>query len=75
VELYTTSWCRYCKDAIAFLRKNNISFQEFDVEKNPASAQRMRSLGGTGGVPFALINGQTVTGFSPPLYKRALGLR
>jgi len=35
----------------------------------------MFALGGTGGVPFAIINGKKVPGFSTIIYKQALGLR
>lgn len=75
VEIFTTSWCRYCKDAIAFLRTNRIDYQQYDIEKDRQAAERMRSLGGRGGVPFAVINGNKMYGFSAESYKRALGLR
>ena len=74
VEIYTTSWCPYCKQAIAFLRSHRISFRQYDVEKNRKAAARMRALGGTHGVPFAIINGKKVGGFSANAYKQALGL-
>jgi len=75
VEIFTTSWCKYCKRAIAFLRTNHIEFKQYDIEKDFRAAKRMRTLGGTGGVPFAIINGKKVPGFSPGAYIDALGLR
>ena len=74
VEIYTTSWCPYCKQAIAFLRSNRINFRQYDIEKDRKAAARMRELGGTGGVPFAIINGKKIGGFSSKAYKQALGL-
>lgn len=74
VETYTTSWCPYCKQAIAFLRSNRISFRQYDVEKDRKAAARMRALGGTRGVPFAIIDGKKIGGFSLNAYKQALGL-
>ncbi len=74
VEIYTTSWCPYCKQAIAFLRSNRINFSQYDVEKDRKAAARMRALGGTRGVPFAIINGKKIGGFSSNDYKQALGL-
>jgi glutaredoxin len=74
VEIYTTSWCPYCKQAIAFLRSNRINFRQYDVERDRKAAARMRELGGTGGVPFAIINGKKIGGFSLQAYKQALGL-
>lgn len=75
VELFTTSWCPYCKHAVAFLRSNNIPYKEYDIEKDRAAARRMKALGSKGSVPFALINGRTVSGFSVESYRYALGLR
>jgi len=74
VEIYTTSWCPYCKQAIAFLRSNRINFRQYDIEKNRKAASRMKELGGTRGVPFAVINGKKIGGFSSKAYRQALGL-
>ena len=63
VEIYTTSWCRYCKKAIALLRANHIEYKAYDIEKDPKAAARMKALGGSGGVPFAIINGKKAIGF------------
>jgi glutaredoxin len=75
VEIYTTSWCGYCKKAIHFLRTNNIPFNQYDIEKDPRAAKRMKALGGRGGVPFAIINEHKLYGFSENSYKRVLGIR
>lgn len=75
VEIFTTSWCRYCKSAIEFLRSHGIDFKQYDVEKDPKAAARMQALGGRGGVPFAIINGKRLYGFSEQSYKKALGLQ
>ncbi len=74
VEIYTTSWCGYCKKAISFLRSHGISYQEYDIEEDKAAKARMKALGGSGGVPFAIINENIVSGFSKEKYKRVLGL-
>jgi len=74
VELYVTSWCGYCKRARAFLQARGISFQEYDIERDSAAAQRMAIFNPRGGVPVAVIGGQTLIGFHQPSYERALGL-
>ena len=33
VELYTTSWCPWCKKAKVFFRSRGIAFIEYDIEK------------------------------------------
>jgi len=75
VEIYTTSWCRYCKNAIAFLRSNRVDYKQYDIEKDPKAAEKMKALGGRGGVPFAIINEKKIHGFSTKSYKQALGLQ
>ena len=75
VDLYTTSWCGYCRRAKAYLTQHGVAFREYDVEKDPAAARRKQQLGGGDGVPFAVINGKTIRGFDPAAYDAALGLR
>lgn len=72
VELYTTSWCFYCKKAREFFRSKGIPFTEYDIEKDKKAARRKRKLDKSGGVPFAVINGKGIHGFSKAAYERAL---
>lgn len=72
VEIYITDWCKYCKQAMAFMNANRINFTAYDVEKDASAARRVRELGGNGGVPFAVVNGVTITGFSEGAYRQAL---
>jgi len=74
VELYTTSWCGYCKQAKAFLRSQGIAYTEYDVEQDREAAQRMRQLTHASSVPVAVIDGQVIRGFSEGAYRQALGL-
>lgn len=73
VDLYVTSWCPYCKKAIAYLRKHNIAFNAYDIEKDLDAAARKKTLDpGYSGIPFAVINGVNVRGFSEDSYQEAL---
>jgi glutaredoxin-like YruB-family protein len=72
VELYTTSWCSYCKKAKAFFRSKGIAFTEYNIDKDKAAQKRMRSLTKSKAVPFAVINGQQIQGYSASAYERAL---
>ena len=72
VEIYTAVWCGACKKAKQWLRGKNIPFQEYDVENDADAALRMQKLGGGGGIPFAVINGSTIEGFSAYRYSSAL---
>jgi len=73
VDLYVTSWCPYCKKAMAFLRESNIAFNTYDIEQDLDAAARKKTLDpGYGGIPLAVINGATIRGFSASTYKEAL---
>ena len=72
VELFVTSWCKYCKLARNYLTANNIPFTEYDIEKDSQAAQRRKALDPRSGVPLAVINGKTILGFSEASYSQAL---
>ena len=73
VDLYTTASCPYCEEARSFMRANGVSFREYDVENDGAAYERYRSQGGRG-VPFAIIGGAAVSGYSSERYRQLLGL-
>ena len=72
VELFTTSWCYYCKKAKKFLESRGVTYTEYDVEKDQSAAKRFKMLNRKGGVPFAIINGQSISGFKESLYEAFL---
>jgi glutaredoxin len=72
VELYSTSWCVYCNKARNFLQSKGVPFTEYDIEKDKEAAKRKVALGGGMGVPFAMINGKGIYGFSEAAYESAL---
>lgn len=72
VEIFVTNWCPACKKAESWLRANDIPFTLHNVQKSRQAAQRMAALGGDGRIPFAVINGYKVVGFTPALYQKAL---
>ena len=72
VELYTTSWCPWCKKAKAFFRSRGIVFVEYDIEKDKAAASRKAQIDRQKGVPFAVINGKGIHGYSEKAYNNAL---
>ncbi len=75
IELYTTSWCGYCKKARAFLNARGIEFKEYDIEKDKNAAKRHRKLNRRGGIPVAVINGKKIIGFSRASYENVLKKR
>lgn len=74
VEIFTAPWCGYCKKAIAYLELNKIQYIEYDVSTNSSAALRQQMLGGGNGIPFAVVNGEKIRGWSQQAYAKALGL-
>ncbi|MBU1565515.1 MAG: DUF4124 domain-containing protein [Proteobacteria bacterium] len=72
VEIYVTSSCPYCKQARQFFESRGISYKAYDIEKDEQAAARKKKLGSEKGVPFAIINGTAIHGYSPQRYTSAL---
>jgi glutaredoxin len=72
VDLYVTSWCPYCKKARQFFDSRGIKYKAYDIEKDAKAAARQRKLDSRKGVPFAVINGTAIHGYSPERYASAL---
>jgi len=74
VELFTTSWCPYCKRARAYFQGRGIPYTEHDIEKEEGAGARLVELTGSHAVPTAVIGDELVRGYSPSAYQSALGL-
>lgn len=72
VEIYETSWCGYCKKAKNFFRSRGIDFVVYDIEKDQQAARRMMTMTDMRAVPFVVINGQGIQGYSEQAYTLAL---
>ena len=71
--MFVTDWCPYCDKAIAYLKSKGLKFKTYNIEKDKRAAKRKHELSkGRGGVPFAMIYGRPVLGFSPQAYDEAL---
>lgn len=71
VVLYGTDWCGNCKMTRAYLRKNNIPFFEYDVEKSSEGQRQFKTLQGNG-VPLLLVKNNVLRGFNPAAIEQAL---
>lgn len=65
VTVYTTTSCPYCVRLTNFLKDNNISFKEVNVEKDPTMMQKLVQRTGQMGVPQSEVNGKWIVGFDP----------
>lgn len=79
VSIYTTPTCGFCKLTKEFLKKNNVSFTEFDVSADTAKAQEMVEKSGQMGVPVVAVGSgdqeELIVGFDQPKLSKALGLK
>lgn len=64
IEIYTKSYCPYCKRAKELLRIKGVEFTEYDVTSDPAKEQEMRTRSGRSTVPEIFIADQLVGGCS-----------
>lgn len=75
VDIYITSWCPYCKKAMAYLRSKGIPFNTYDIEKDAQAKAKKESLvPGYSGVPLTVISGKILKGFSESSFEQALAL-
>ncbi len=73
VDIYVTSWCPYCKRAIAYLNAKGVKYNKYDIEKDLNAATRKKALAPYyNGIPLAVIYGKTIKGFSKKTYSAAL---
>jgi len=63
LTMYTTTWCGYCYRLKTMLKADGISYDEVDIEKDPAAAEFVGSVnGGNHTVPTVrFADGSTLT--------------
>jgi glutaredoxin 3 len=63
VTVYCTSWCGYCARAKRLLTARQVSFDEIDIEAEPARRAEMRSRSGRTSVPQIFIGAVHIGGY------------
>jgi len=72
VEMYSTAWCRVCKDARQYFGDSGLAYEEYDVDKDRDADRRLRSINPQHTVPTFSIDGAVLTGFSPAAFESML---
>ncbi len=62
IEIYTKSYCSYCRRAKELLRIKGVDFIEHDVTSDPPREQEMRRRSGRTTVPEIFIDDSLVGG-------------
>jgi glutaredoxin-like YruB-family protein len=74
VIVYGAEWCPWCHRVTDFLKQNNISFQEKDVD-NQSNADECMKKSGQAGIPVTDVDGKVIVGFDVVKLKEALSLK
>lgn len=72
IKVYTTPTCPYCDQLKSWLKENDISFEEFNVQENQEKAKEMIEKTGQRGVPQTIIGDEAIVGFQPEKIKKLL---
>jgi glutaredoxin len=72
ITMYSTSWCRVCKDARRYLSESGVVYEDYDVDADRDADQRLRALNPRHTVPTFDIDGSVLTGFSPGAFESML---
>ena len=65
VVIYTTTWCGYCRKAMAHLEAKGVDYENKDIEADSeAEAEYLEKSGGRRGVPLIDVGGQIMQGYS-----------
>lgn len=75
VTVYSTPTCVYCQKTKAFLKENNVAYDEINVAEDEAAREEMIEKTGQMGVPVIQIGDQLIVGFDKEALKKALKLK
>lgn len=75
VKVFSTISCAYCFTLKAFLKENNVAFEEIDVSKDKKAQEEMIKKSGQMGVPVVEIDGEIVVGFDKEKICRLLNIK
>ncbi|MBW1810445.1 MAG: hypothetical protein JRJ87_19770 [Deltaproteobacteria bacterium] len=72
IKVYITSWCPVCNQARKYMQTNRISFDKYDIEKDPEAHKRLGSINPRRSIPTFTIDGTVKIGFSPKALEHAI---
>ena len=75
VAIYSTPTCTYCAAAKEFMKKNNVSYVEYDVAADKERRTEMIEKSGQMGVPVIIVGNDLMVGYDQTLLASALGIK
>jgi len=73
--IYSTPFCPYCIVAKNYFKKNEVEFEEINVEGDERAFNEMVEKSGQMNVPVIEIDGEVVVGFNKGRVDELLGLK
>lgn len=74
VKVYSTTWCGFCKQAMAYFDSINVKYKDINVEEDRKAAEEMVEKTGQMGVPVIEIGDTVIVGYDRPRIDSALSL-
>jgi glutaredoxin len=65
IEMYSAAWCSACSRAKAWMREQNISYHEIDVDQRSGAMGQLAVLNPRRTLPTFDVQGQVLVGFEP----------
>ena len=75
VQIYSTPTCSYCHMAKDFFKKNNVSYEDFNVGTDLEKRKEMVEKSDQMGVPVIIIDSELIVGFDKAKISRLLGIK
>ncbi len=69
--VYASNTCTYCKQLKTYLQQQNITFEERNIDENPAYGEELQRMG-VMSVPVTVIGDKQVLGFNPGRIEKLL---
>jgi GrxC family glutaredoxin len=63
IEMYTKSWCGYCRRASALLRSKGVEYEEIDVTSDAEREREMIARSQRYTVPQIFVDGKSIGGY------------
>jgi glutaredoxin-like YruB-family protein len=73
VVVYSTPECSHCKNVKAWLKENNVEFENIDVSTDEKKAEEMIERSGQQSVPVIFVGEKMIVGEDIQALKEALG--
>lgn len=65
VTVYTAPWCGWCRKTLAWLDERGVDYVNKDIEADDDWAEELEERSGGHSIPYVLIDGTPVRGYSP----------